>query len=230
MQTAKDLQKELYEKKDSAKAKNFQRFFKTGLGEYAEGDVLWGISVPTQRSIAKKYYQLELGEISKLIKSEVHEHRLTGLIILVNKYKKDKEKIAKFYIKHINWINNWDLVDISAPKILGDFYLSRNKKSLEIMAKSNNLWKRRISIITTLEFIRNDIFKPTIKISQILIKDEHDLIHKAVGWMLRELGKRSLSDLENFLNKNYRVMPRTMLRYSIEKFPEERRLYYLNRK
>lgn len=230
MQTAKDLQKELYEKKDSAKAKNFQRFFKTGLGEYAEGDVLWGISVPTQRSIAKKYYQLELGEISKLIKSEVHEHRLTGLIILVNKYKKDKEKIAKFYIKHINWINNWDLVDISAPKILGDFYLSRNKKSLEIMAKSNNLWKRRISIITTLEFIRNDIFKPTIKISQILIKDEHDLIHKAVGWMLRELGKRSLLDLENFLNKNYRVMPRTMLRYSIEKFPEERRLYYLNRK
>ncbi len=230
MQTAKDLQKELYEKKDSAKAKIFQRFFKTGLGEYAEGDVLWGISVPTQRSIAKKYYQLELGEISKLIKSEVHEHRLTGLIILVNKYKKDKEKIAKFYIKHINWINNWDLVDISAPKILGDFYLSRNKKSLEIMAKSNNLWKRRISIITTLEFIRNDIFKPTIKISQILIKDEHDLIHKAVGWMLRELGKRSLSDLENFLNKNYRVMPRTMLRYSIEKFPEERRLYYLNRK
>ncbi len=230
MQTAENLQKELHFKKDLKKAKILQGFFKTGLGEYGEGDIFWGISVPTQRSIAKKYLSLDLEEISKLIKSEVHEHRFTGLIILVQKYKEDKKRISDFYIQHIKWINSWDLVDVSAPKILGDFYLNKNKKPLEAMAKSNDLWEKRISIVSTLEFIRNDIFDPTIKISKILIKDDHDLIHKAVGWMLRELGKESPSILERFLDDNYQIMPRTMLRYSIEKFPEEKRLYYLNRK
>lgn len=229
MKTAENLKKELNSKKDFEKEKNLKKFFKTGLGEYGEGDIFLGIPVSLQRSIAKKYLSLELEEISKILKSDIHEHRFTALLILIEKYKKDKKRIAEFYTQHIQWINSWDLVDVSAPKILGNFYHKKNKKPLEIMAKSENLWEKRIAIISTLEFIKNDIFKPTIKISKILLKDNHDLIHKAVGWMLREVGKKSLTDLENFLNNNYQSMPRTMLRYSIEKLPKEKRLYYLNK-
>ena len=206
-------------------------FFKTGKGEYGEGDVFLGITVPEQRKIAKKYFNLSLNNLKILISSKIHEYRLISLFILINKYKKsdnkDKKKIFNFYLKNTKCINNWDLVDISAPNIVGDYLLSKDKKILYKLAKSKNLWERRISIISTFRFIRENQFKDTLKISEILLNDEHDLIHKAVGWMLREIGKRDQKIEEKFLKKYYKTMPRTMLRYAIEKFEENKRKSYL---
>lgn len=228
----KDLEKELLSLKNSEKSKFLARFFKTGKGEYAEGDIFLGISVPKQREIAKKYLNLSFSDLEKLLNSKIHELRLTALIILVAQYKKadnsGKEKIVKFYLKNTKNINNWDLVDISAY-ILGNYLINKNTGILNKLAKSKNIWERRISIVATFEFIRNKKLDKTIEISEILLSDKHDLIHKAVGWMLRELGKRDLEEEIMFLNKNYKVMPRTMLRYSVERFPEEKRKMYLGK-
>ena len=212
-------------------AEILQWFFKTGKGEYGEGDKFLGIRVPKTREIAKKYKKLTPEEINKALKSKYHEERLCALLILVEKYSRtsedEKERIVKFYLANTKYINNWDLVDLTAPKILGKHLLNRNRNILTKLSRSENLWERRISVISTFEFIRNKDFSDTLKISKILLKDEQDLIHKAVGWMLREIGKRDLATEEGFLLKHYKKMPRTMLRYAIEKFPEKKRLAYL---
>ncbi len=226
---------ELSSNSDKNQAENLQRFFKTGKGEYGEGDIFIGIKVPKQREICKKYYGINLEDIQKLLDSKIHEHRLCGLLILMQKYKKskknpvDKIRIYEFYLKNAseNKINNWDLVDLSAPKIVGEFLLKEDRSILRNLAKSNNIWERRIAIVSTMTFIKNRNFGDTLVISDMLAKDEHDLIHKAVGWMLREVGKKNTDVLEIFLNTRYKQMPRTMLRYAIEKFPEEKRKKYL---
>ncbi|MFH1503688.1 MAG: DNA alkylation repair protein [Candidatus Diapherotrites archaeon] len=228
------LIKELEGLKNPEQAKLLQRFFKTGKGEYGEGDIFLGIKVPVQRKIAEKYKELNLIKINELLKSKIHEHRLVGLIILVNKYKssseKEKENLFHFYLNNTKFINNWDLVDLSAPNIVGDFLLNKDRKILYSLANSENLWNRRIAIISTFNFIRKKEFEDALTISEILLKDKQDLIHKAVGWMLREIGKKDETILENFLRFHYKHMPRIMLRYAIEKFPEEKRKRYLNGK
>ncbi len=223
-------------KKESNKqqAESLQWFFKTGAGEYGEGDVFAGIKMPVQRKIAKDFKNLNYDGISELVGSKIHEERMIGLLILQGKYEKgnekDKEKVYKFYIRNRKGINNWDLVDISAPKIVGEHLLDQDKKLLYQFAHSKNLWERRIAILSTFTFIRAVKFEPTFKISDILLNDSHDLIHKAVGWMLREIGKRDLNAEEKFLKPRYKKMPRKMLRYAIEKFPEVKRKKYLSSK
>ncbi len=212
-------------------AELLQWFFKTGKGEYGEGDKFLGIKVPKIREIAKKNKDLTFEEIQKALKSKFHEERLCALLILVDRYSKSgeeiKEKITKFYLDNTKYINNWDLVDLTAPKILGKHLLNRNRKILYKFTVSDNLWERRISVLATFEFINKKQFQDSLKIAKILLNDEHDLIHKAVGWMLREIGKRNMETEEKFLKKHYKKMPRTMLRYAIEKFPEKKRLRYL---
>lgn len=209
-------------------------FFKTGKGEYGEGDKFIGLKVPTQRKLAREFKELTLADLAQLLKSSVHEERLISLFILVDKYSKANEKtkkdIFKFYLKNRKGINNWDLVDISAPKILGKHLLKKDKTILFKFAVSKNLWERRIAILSTLEFIRNGDFKTTLQLCKILLNDEHDLIHKAVGWMLREIGKKDIESEEKFLKASYKKMPRTVLRYAIEKFPETKRKKYLQGK
>jgi len=230
------LKKELQGLADLEEAKILQRFFKTGEGEYGEGDVFLGIKVPVQRKIAKKYSGMGLYKIQELLKSKIHEHRLIGLIILNEKFKKvgkeDKENIFEFYLKNIKHINNWDLVDLSAPNIVGDFLLDKkkNRKILYQLVNSEDLWEKRIAIISTFTFIKKGEFEDALAISELLLKDKHDLIHKATGWMLREIGKRDLEVEEEFLKQHYNEIPRTTLRYAIEKFDEERRKEYLNGK
>ena len=209
-------------------------FFKTGKGEYGEGDIFAGLKVPTQRKLAREFSDLSLSDLKILLNSSVHEERLISLFILVVKYAKgdDKEKeiIFSFYLKNRRGINNWDLVDLSAPKIVGRHLLKKDKSLLFKFAVSKNLWERRIAVLSTYEFIRNNDFKTILKIAELLIEDEHDLIHKAVGWMLREVGKRDLQTEKKFLKIHYKKMPRTMLRYAIEKFSETKRKKYLQGK
>ncbi len=227
-----DISAELRKLRDEDKAKILSRFFKTQKGEYGEGDRFLGITVPKQRELVKKFWkQINFSELEKLIKSGFHEERLTALLILVNKYEQGEnlEEIFNFYLKNKYFINNWDLVDLSAPKIVGTFLLNKDKKILYELAKSKNLWDRRISILSTFTFIRQNEFKDAIKISKILLNDSHDLIHKSVGWMLREIGKRNLFVLEKFLEENYKNLSRTTLRYSIERMTASKRSYYLSK-
>ena len=227
----KQLKKELQKKANSKKAKIISRFFKTGKGQYGEGDIFLGISVPETRSVAEKFVNLNFDDIKKLLDNEIHELRLTALFILINKYKQNHEKrkdVFDFYINNLKQVNNWDLVDLSAPNIIGDFLFNKPRAMLHKLAKSDNLWEKRISIIATLSFIKKNQFRDTFKISRILLNDKHDLIHKAVGWMLREIGKRNQEVEEWFLKKHYKKMPRTMLRYAIEKFDEVKRRKFLN--
>lgn len=222
---------ELEKLKNPQKAKILQRFFKTGKGEYGEGDIFLGITVPQQRQIAKKHIHFSFGDLQKLLDGRIHEYRLVALLILVSQYQKadesKKEKIFHFYLRNTKNINNWDLVDLSAPNIIGDFLLDKDRKILYQLAKSKNLWERRIAILATYAFIHQSQFADTLKIAEILLDDNHDLIHKAVGWMLREVGKRNLQTEEKFLKKYYQIMPRTMLRYATEKFGEKKRQKYL---
>ena len=208
-----------------------QRYFKTGPGEYAEGDIFAGLTVPQSRKIVKANSDLSLEELQELIKSKIHEERLIALLILVVQYSKSDEKqrnkIFKFYIKNIKHINNWDLVDLSAPKIIGRHLIDKDKKLLLDFAESNNLWKRRTAILSTFYFIRNGFIDHSFFIADMLLNDKEDLIHKAVGWMLRETGKRDIKAEKEFLKSRYKKMSRTMLRYAIEKFPEEERKKYL---
>ncbi len=211
-----------------------QRFFKTGEGQYAYGDVLLGLSVPAQCQLARKYAELPIKEIETLLKSKYHEYRLTALMILVLQFAKaneiEKEKIANFYLNNTERINNWDLVDSSADKILGAYYFEKDKEPLYHLAKSSSIWERRMAIIATFYFIKKNQYDEALKISELLLSDKHDLIHKAVGWMLREIGKRNLPLEQQFLDKHYKQMSRTTLRYAIERFPEKQRREYLGKK
>ena len=229
-----NIQRKLQELGSREKAKVLQRFFKTGPGEYGEGDVFVGVKVPELRKLAKEYQKITVKEVKQLLKSAIHEERLLALFILVRKYSKgneaEKKRIYELYLKNTQFINSWDLVDISAHHIIGAFLVDKSKEPLYSLAKSMNLWERRISIISTFYFIKHDKYAETIKISEILLTDEQDLIHKAVGWMLREVGKRHMPTEEKFLRKHYKRMPRTMLRYAIEKFPEDKRQRYLKGK
>jgi 3-methyladenine DNA glycosylase AlkD len=223
------IQKDLKTHASPAQAKIFSRFFKTGKGEYGEGDIFLGIKVPNQRIIAKKHKNAALKDIEKLLHSKYHEHRLTALLILTYKYPKSeqKNKIINLYLKNTKYINNWDLVDLSAPKLLGDYLLDKPRDILYSLAKSKDLWEKRISILTTYTFIKNHEFQDTLKIAKILLHDEHDLIHKAIGWMLREIGKLDQTLEEKFLQKHLKSLPRTTLRYAIERFDEDLRQRYL---
>ena len=226
-----EIRKEISKQKNPAQAINLQRFFKTGKGEYGEGDVFYGIKVPVQRTIAVRFKEVVLGDLKTLISSKVHEERLIAAFILVGQFKKaDDERrkiIYEFYLKNRKGINNWDLVDLSAPKIVGEYLIDKEKELLYKFAHSKNLWEKRISIISTQAFIKQHWFEDTLMISEILLHDKHDLIHKAVGWMLREIGNRDIETEEEFLKQHYKTMPRTMLRYAIEKFPEIKRKAYL---
>jgi len=232
--TAEDVQKELNAIANPEKEKLLQRYFKTGAGGYAEGDKFLGVMVPLQRNIAKKYRDLNLDEIKKLLSSKIHEYRFTALKILVLRYgkalEKDKAKIVAFYLKNKKNINNWDLVDTSAPYILGNWLINNDRSVLYELVKSKNVWDKRIAVVSTAFFIRNNDFKDTLRLAKILLIDKHDLIHKATGWMLREVGKRSEITLEKFLGENCQVMPRTMLRYAIERLPKQKQKYYLSAK
>ncbi len=226
------IKKELLDCCSKEKAKVSQRFFKTGPGEYAEGDKFIGVQVPDTRIIARRHANLPEKEILDLLHSPIHEERLLALLILIAQFEKagDKRrnKIYRIYLKNTTRINNWDLVDLSAPQIVGAFLRGKDKKPLYKLAKSQIIWERRIAIISTFEFIKNQEFEEVLKISEMLLKDREDLIHKAVGWMLREAGKRDQRTEEQFLKKHAQQMPRTMLRYAIEKFPEKKRRYYLS--
>lgn len=227
------IKKELQKLANPRKAKLLARYFKTGKGEYGEGDIFLGITVPIQREVAKKFYkQITISEVQKLLQSKIHEHRLTALMILTLKYQvgeiKEKKAIVNIYLKNTKWTNNWDLIDLSSNKIVGNYLLDKPRDILYKLARSKSIWERRIAIMATFEFINDLSYDDSLKIATILLHDPHDLIQKAVGWMLREVGKRNLSAEIKFLDQYYKTMPRTMLRYAIEKFDPEKRKFYLN--
>ena len=232
----KNLLHQIFKEKDELKAQNNMRFFKTGKGQYAEGDIFLGLNYPQIRALAKKYYkELSLVDVEDLLNSEYHEVRACALLVMVSKYKTgadtDKTDIYKLYIKNADKVNNWDLVDNSAPYILGDYAFNFDRKEdLFNLAKSGNLWKERISIVSSLYFIKHDELDLTFELSKYFISHKHDLIQKASGWMLREAGKKDQNKLELFLKENISCLPRTTLRYAIERFPEQKRKMYLNMK
>lgn len=203
------------------KVADLQRFFKTGKGDYGEGDRFLGVVVPDQRKIAKEYRDLPLTEVQKLVESEFHEERLTGFLILTYKYEKADErtrrKIYDFYYKNRRYSNNWDLVDVIAPKIMGAYLLNKKRDVLYRLARSKSLWDRRIAMISCFAFIQRSDFTDSLKIAEMLVRDEHDLIHKAVGWALREVGKKDAETERAFLRKFHSMMPRVMYRYATEK-------------
>jgi len=255
------IKQDLQNKANPKKAQILQRFFKTCKGEYGEGDVFLGVVVPECRKVVNAHKDASFTVLQKLMQSKIHEHRLVGVLILVEQFKKAdrlyrhpersasgvegynlstrytlrqaqgdalvmRKKIFDFYLKNAKQVNNWDLVDLSASHI-GAYLLDKNTSILIKLAKSKNLWERRIAIMMTFAFIRENRFDETFRIAELLLSDSHDLIHKAVGWMLREVGKRDLKSEEVFLKKHYKKMPRTMLRYAIEKFEETKRKKYL---
>ena len=228
------IKKDLLQLGNPEKAKKLSGFFKTGKGQYGEGDAFLGIPVPEQRKVAKRHIDLSLDDLQELLKSKIHEYRLTALLILVSKYGKadssGKDEIFGFYLKNTEYVNNWDLVDLSAPKIVGTNLVNKDRSILFKLAKSSNLWERRIAVLATFMFIRNNDFEDALRISKLLLHDEHDLIHKAVGWMLREIGKRDQEAIKHFLDEYNTQMPRTMLRYAIERFDENKRKFYLAQK
>jgi 3-methyladenine DNA glycosylase AlkD len=212
-------------------ARLLQGFFKTGPGEYGEGDVFLGIKVPVIRTQIKECRDASLAVVTQLLHSPIHEERLLALMILVDRYSKgapaDRQAIYKLYLNNTKYINNWDLVDLSAPSIVGVHLADKARSTLLRLARSQSLWDRRISIVATFHFIRQNDFMNTLEIAELMMKDREDLIHKATGWMLREVGKRNREALERFLEAHCRTMPRTMLRYAIERFSEPKRQRYL---
>jgi 3-methyladenine DNA glycosylase AlkD len=234
METFSDIRRAFRRLGDPKRAQHSQKFFRTGPGEYGEGDVFLGITVPQIRKTAKQCAKLRQADIVSLLQSPYHEERLLAALILVDRFNKgDKEQqkgVYRLYIKHKKFINSWDLVDLSAPNIVGSHLIDKDKKVKSLLyrlAVSKNLWERRMAIMATLAFIKNRHFDDTLAIAEILLDDREDLIHKAVGWMLREIGKRDLAVEEGFLKAHYHRMPRTMLRYAIEKLEENRRQQYL---
>lgn len=235
MQTLFNLRKEIQKEASSTRAKNLSRFFKTGKGDYGEGDIFVGLSMPQCRKIVKEFFNISLQEKKELIKSKIHEERMIGLLMLVRALEKGDEKtkqeVFRLYIKSTKYINNWDLVDLTAPRIVGAFlYPSKNDSLLTQFAKSKNLWEKRIAVLATFWYIKNEEFSEPLRIAKILLYDTHDLIHKAVGWMLREVGNKSLKTEKDFLKARYKTMPRTALRYAIEKLPKSERMKYLQGK
>jgi 3-methyladenine DNA glycosylase AlkD len=229
--TIQQIKKRLKQLANKEKAEILQRFFKTGPGEYGEGDVFIGVKVPDLRKVAKNFQYIGIKDVIILLESAIHEERLLALLILVSKYVKGnetaKKEIYKLYLKKTTFINNWDLVDVTAQHIVGDYIMDKNKSPLYRLTKSKDLWERRIAVMATFCFIKRERYEDTLKIAKILFNDKEDLIHKAVGWMLREIGKRNMVIEETFLKQHYKEMPRTMLRYAIEKFPEPKRQQYL---
>ena len=229
---ASAIRKELCALASAETAANLQRFFKTGPGQYGEGDVFLGIKVPQLRALARQHRDADLRTVSTLLDSRYHEERFFALVLLMQFYQNgiehDRAAAYELYLNSTRHINNWDLVDVSAPRIVGCHLQDRPRNILYQLARSSLLWERRIAIIATAWFIRLDDFDDTLRIAETLLQDTHDLMHKAVGWMLREVGKRNLAAEEDFLLRHYRGMPRTMLRYAIERFPENRRRRYLN--
>lgn len=232
--TLKQIQEELHTLANKKIAQSSQRFFKTGPGQYGEGDFFLGIRVPTLHALSKQALSLNLEDLQALLDSKWHEERLIALLILRRKYAKTpSQDFVDFYLKNTKKINNWDLVDTSAPYILGAHLLTAKNSEralLYTLVESENLWERRIAILSTFTFIREHDFIDTFKLSERLLKDKHDLMHKAVGWMLREVGKKDEKALKDFLDKHTKKMPRTALRYAIERFSKEDRSHYLNLK
>jgi len=229
--TLADIQTILEEEANPKTAGFLQSYFKTGPGQYGEGDLFRGIKVPVIRKIAQKAKDLAMDDLISLLNSSWHEDRLLALLVWVDRFDKANEdartEIYRSYIDHSERINNWDLVDLSAPNIVGGFLYENNRDILYKLVRSSNLWHRRIAMMATLYFIRNEDFSDTLSLAEILLNDDEDLIHKAAGWMLREIGKRNIIVEESLLKKHYKKMPRTMLRYAIERFPEKRRQAYL---
>jgi len=226
-----EIKQEILSLKNPGKIAIYKNFHKTSFGSYAEGEEFLGLTAPQIRKIAEKYNHLDFSSIKVLLESNVHEEKYVAAEILACKYSSgnqdEKERVVKFYLKNAKNLSGWDLVDTTASQILGRWLLDKDREVLYKLAGSDNLWERRISIISTYAFIKNQDFADALKISEILIHDKHDLIHKAVGWMLREVGKKNQNTLNYFLKKHYKIMPRTMLRYSIEKFPQKARREYL---
>lgn len=216
------------------KAAFFPKFFKTGKGEYGEGDLFLGVTVPDQRSVAKEFYsKINLKELSELLSSPYHEHRLTALLILISKFEKTKDQavkdeVVKFYLNHLQHINNWDLVDTSCYKILGRYVFENQKENLlRELSKSDQMWHKRIAVVGTMYYVKKDSFELTKEFVTQNLHHPHDLMHKANGWLLREMGNKNEKELIDYLNKYYKEMPRTCLRYAIEKLDEEVRHDYL---
>jgi len=231
-----EVKSELSKFSNAQKAKVLATFFKTGKGEYGEGDLFLGVKVPDQRKVARKFKNLALRDVKRLLQSKIHDYRFTALVILIKQFEKGnedlKKKIFNFYLDNVEYVNSWDLVDLSAPKIVGAYLLDKGpiqRKFLYNFARSNDLWKRRIAILATFAFIKEKDFEDALEIAEILVDDEHDLIHKVVGWMLREIGKIDQWVEEKFLRKHYKTMPRTMLRYAIEKFDTHKKNFYMGR-
>jgi 3-methyladenine DNA glycosylase AlkD len=227
----KKIKKELLELRNEKRANVFKRFYKTEEGGYSHGEIFLGIPVPKQKEIAKRYLEIPLEEIKKLLKENIHECKMCASIILVEKFKKEKsEKIIDFYLKNAKLFCNWDLVDLTAPKILGEYLQNKKRKMIYSLLKSKNIWERRIAIVSTHRFIKENDLDDAVAVSKKLLEDKEDLIQKAVGWTLREVGKKNKNTLEEFLIKNNRYISRTTLRYSIEKFSKKEREFYLSYK
>lgn len=227
------IKQEIESYSTAEKKEHLPKFFKTGKGQYGEGDKFLGVVVPDTRKVAKKYKEISFDEIAMLIQNEYHECRLCALLILVEKFKKADENLRKdivdFYLSYTQYINNWDLVDLSCKDILGEYLVDKKRSILYNLAESDLLWEQRIAVVSTFAFIRRSDLTDIFQLSEKLMPHKHDLMHKAIGWMLREAGKKDKSALISFLNKNYKAMPRTMLRYSIEKFTPEERTYYMKK-
>ena len=230
--TAKAVQQRLQSLGSPEAAALAAKYFKTGPGEYGEGDIFWGIRMPVSRKVAQEFRELPETEVLALLSSTMHEERLVALLMLVERASQGnpstKKQVFDLYLQNTDYVNNWDLVDTSAPKIVGGYLVDKSRKPLHRLATSTSLWERRIAIIATQYFIQQNDFADTLKVAEMLLNDQQDLIHKATGWMLREVGKRDRTVLEQFLQVHFRTMPRTMLRYAIERFPEARRQMYLH--
>ncbi|MFA6281524.1 MAG: DNA alkylation repair protein [Candidatus Omnitrophota bacterium] len=228
-----EIKKKLKQYSSRERAKNLQRFFKTAPGEYGYGDIFIGLTVPQIREIAKEHKEISLRDTLRLLKSPIHEERLLSLIILVSKFKEgtssDRKRIYYSYLKNTKYINNWDLVDLTAHHIVGGFLKDNKHDKLYELVTSKDLWERRIAVVSTFHFIKNNSFTDILKIAKILLNDKEDLIHKATGWMLREVAKKDKKLVEDFLLEHHKRMPRTMLRYAIERFPENERQKYLKK-
>lgn len=233
MTQSENWKNEILQMANPEKAKILSGFFKTGKGEYGEGDVFLGLTVPQSRDIAKKYYNASLDTISEILQSPYHELRASALFALVIRFKKNKDEFSRreivdFYLGHTRYINNWDLVDLSCSYILGEYLLNQSHDILLSLSDSTCLWEQRIAIVSTHTFIKNNFFDTTLTLAEKYLSHSHDLIHKATGWMLREVGKRDIEVLRTFLNTHVEKMPRTTLRYAIEKFSQEERKSYLS--
>ena len=219
---------------DPERARHLQRFFRTGPGEYGEGDRFLGLHVPQVRAAARRHRDLPLPDLADVLASPYHEHRQAALFVLVDRYRRsapaDRETIVRFYLERLDAVNSWDLVDGSAPHVLGAHLSSRDRAVLYELARSGRLWRQRVAVLATFPFIRAGQFDDTLRLAELLRDHPHDLIHKAVGWMLREIGKRDRTAAERFLDRHAAHMPRTMLRYAIERFEPERRRSYLQRR